>query len=188
MRTPHLTTTTGVTREQTTTHTYSPTQKWATFTYIGKETTVITNLFKKTNIKIAFRTNNTVQKLLLHKQQTSDLHSRPGVYKLTCPDCGKAYVTQTGRSFATQFQGHKNAFRTANHSSNFARHLIERTHSFGPIHNTMQILQLQNKGAHLNTIEQFYIHAEYTKNIHLNDDSSVFPSKNFDILLKPHQP
>jgi hypothetical protein len=50
-------------REQTAaTHTHPPTHKWATFTYIGKETTFITNLFKKANIKISFRTNTTIQK------------------------------------------------------------------------------------------------------------------------------
>jgi predicted methyltransferase len=82
-----------------TTHTQNPTPKWATFTYIGKETTFITNLFKKFNMKIAFRTNNTIQKLLIHKQHQTDIHSQSGVYKLTCPDCGKAYVGQTGILF-----------------------------------------------------------------------------------------
>ena len=145
-------------------------------------------------INIAFRTNNTIQKLLMHKQQTSDIHSQSGAYKLTCPDCSKAYVGQTSRSSATRFQEHNNAFRTANKSSNFARHLTEHTHthththSFGPIHSTMQILQLQNKGAHLTTIERVYIYAEYTKNNHLNDNSTIFPNKIFDTLLKPHQP
>ena len=56
------------------------------------------------------------------------------------------------------------------------------------IPNTMQILQLQNKGTHLNTIERFYIYAEYTKDNHLNDDSTVSPNKIFDTPLKPHQP
>jgi NCAIR mutase (PurE)-related protein len=73
-----------------------PTQKWTTFTCVGKETTFVTNLFKKTNIKIAFRTNNTIQKLLMRKQQTTDIHSHSRVYRLTCTDYGKAYVGQTG--------------------------------------------------------------------------------------------
>jgi hypothetical protein len=94
------------------THTQNPTPKWATFTYIGKETTFITNLFKKSNVKIAFRTNNTIQKLLIHKQHRTDTHSQPGVYKLTCPDCGKAYVGQTGRNFTTRFKEHKKNTRT----------------------------------------------------------------------------
>jgi len=34
----------------------------ASFTYIGKETTFITNLFKKTDLKIAWRTTYTIQK------------------------------------------------------------------------------------------------------------------------------
>jgi hypothetical protein len=54
----------------------------------------------------------------------------------------KAYVGETGRNFATSYKEHKNAFRTASHSSNFARYLIEHQHSFGHIHNTMQILKL----------------------------------------------
>jgi arginyl-tRNA--protein-N-Asp/Glu arginylyltransferase len=136
----------------------------------------------KTNVKTAFRTNNTIQKLLLHKQQITDIHSQSGVYKLTCPDCGKVYVGQTARNFATRFKEHKNAFRIASHSSNFAKHLIEHTHSFGPIHNTTQILHLQNKGALLNTLEQFHIYTEYTNNNHLNVDSTISHNKIFDIL------
>jgi len=50
----------------------------------------------------------------------------------------------------------------------------------------MQILQLQNKGANLNTTEGFYIYAEYTNNNHLYDDSTISPNKIFDTLLKPH--
>jgi len=124
----------------------------------------------------------------MHKQQKTEVHSQSGVYKLTCSDCREAYVGQTDRNLETRFREHKNAFRTASQSSNFAKHLMEGTHSFGPIHNTMQILQLQNKGAHLNNIERFYICAEYTKDNHLNDDSTVSPNKIFDTILKPDQP
>jgi len=61
------------------------------------------------------------------------------------------------------------------------------THSFGPIHNIMQILQLQNKGAHLNTLERFHIYTEYTNDNHLNDDMTIFPNKIFDTHVRPHQ-
>jgi len=75
------------------------TQKWAPFTYIGRETTFITNLFKKADLRITLRTNNTLQKLLMPKPQTVDKYSRSGAYTLTCPDCNKMYVGQAGRSF-----------------------------------------------------------------------------------------
>ena len=81
----------------TTTHT--PTHKWVTFTYIGKETNFITNLFRKTTLKIAFRTNSTLQSLLKHKQQVPDIYTQSGVYKLKFPDCNMAYVGQTGKAF-----------------------------------------------------------------------------------------
>ena len=109
------------------THTHPPTQKWAMFTYVGKETTYITNLFKRTDVKIAFWTNNTVQKLLMHNRQTTDIHSRSGVYKLTCPDSKKAYVGQTGRSFAIRFQEHKMTFKTGSKTPHGTLTLI-RTH------------------------------------------------------------
>jgi len=54
-------------------------QKWATFTYTGRETTFITNIFRRTNIKIAFRTNNTTGNKLLHKQQTTDKYTLSGI-------------------------------------------------------------------------------------------------------------
>jgi hypothetical protein len=40
------------------------TTKWAIFTYYGRETKEITKLFKEANIKIAFRTKNTIQNLV----------------------------------------------------------------------------------------------------------------------------
>jgi hypothetical protein len=168
--------------------TQTPTWKWTIFTYIGKETTFITNIFRKTNLKIVFRTSNTVQRLLMHRHRTSDTYAHSGVYKLTCPDCNKAYVGQTGRNFTARFNQHKNAFRTNSHSSRFAQHLLEQKNSFGTVHNTKQVLQRQNKGAHLNTIDRFHIYSEYTNDNHLNDNQTIFPNKIFDAVLNPHQP
>jgi hypothetical protein len=44
--------------------------KWAKLTYIGKETRFITKLFKNTYVKIAFTTDNTIEKCLAIKQET----------------------------------------------------------------------------------------------------------------------
>jgi hypothetical protein len=120
----------------------------------------------------------------MHKKQVTDTYTQSGVYKLTCPDCKKAYVGQTGRSFAVRFKEHKYAFRTNSHTSKFAEHLTEQAHSLDSIQNTMQVLRRQNKGAHLNTLERFYIYAEYVNNNHLNDEHTIFPNKIFDALLK----
>jgi hypothetical protein len=72
--------------------------------------------------------------------------------------------------------------------SNYARHILEHSHSFGPIQKTMQILQHQGKGTHLTTIERYYIYTEFSKNNHLNNEHNIFPNKILDALLKPYQP
>ena len=64
---------------------------------------------------------------------------------------------------------------------------MEQAHSFDTIHKTMEILQYQKKGAHLNTVERFYFHAEYTANNHLNDSQNIFPNAIFNTLLATHQ-
>jgi len=137
--------------------TTTTTRKWATFTYVGRQTTFIINLFKKTDLRIALLTNDTMQRLLMHNKLTrdkTDKYTQSRVYKLTCPDCNKTYVGQTGRMSLARFNEHKAAFKTNNNTSDYAKHLIEQTHSFSTIHNTMQILKRHNKGAYLNSIER----------------------------------
>jgi hypothetical protein len=177
---PYPKDTTPMTDEQLTNNT----QKWVCFTYVGKETIFITNLFRKTDLKTVLCTNNIIQSLLMHRQQTPDKYTQSTVYKLTCPDCNKAYVGQTGSSFITRFNEHKNAFRLNYCTSNFATHLTEKSHSFGPIHSTMQVLKHQTKGTHLNTVERFYIYKEYINNNHLNDEHTITPNRICETLLK----
>jgi len=103
---------------------------------------------------------------------------------ITSPDCNKAFVGQTGRSFIERFNEHKSAFKTNSHMSNYAKHILDQSQSFGPIHNTVQILQYHEKRTHLNAIEQYYIYAEFSKNKHLNDEHNISPNSIFDALLK----
>jgi len=62
--------------------------KWAKFTYIGKETRFITKIFRKSNIKVALATNNTIGKFLTTKQEeTTSKYNKSGIYQLKCPTC-----------------------------------------------------------------------------------------------------
>jgi hypothetical protein len=71
--------------------------------------------------------------------------------------------------------------------SKFAQHLNEHAHPFDTIHNTMEILQYEKKGTHLNTIERYYVCAEYATDNHLNDNQNIFSNAISDALLKTHQ-
>jgi hypothetical protein len=64
-------------------------------------------------------------------------------------------------------------FDINNHNSKYAQHLVEHEHTFGNIHNIMQVLQIKKKGTHLNTIKRFHIHKEAAQNNHLNDDHTI---------------
>ena len=165
-----------------------PTHIWANFTYIGKETSYITNIFRHTELKMAFRTSNTLGNLLTKKHQYHDTYSRSGVYKLNCPKCNKAYVGQTGRQFSTRYKEHMADFRHNNDRSSFAKHLNEEAHQFGPMEEIMQIIQYQGKEAHLNTIERYHIHTEFAAGNHLNYPQTRSPNAVFQTLTKYQQP
>jgi len=117
-----------------------------------------------------------------------DIYSQSEAYKLSCPNCNKAYIRQIGRRFSTRYNEHTTAFQNNNQAYSFAKHLNEEGHSFGPMKEIMQVLHRHKKGPHHNTIEGFHIHAESITNNHLNDDHTIFPIAIFDILLKTHHP
>jgi hypothetical protein len=143
----------------------------------------ITNIFRHTDIQIAFRANNTIQHLLTWRKPNPNQFSSSGVYRLTCPECNTAYVRQTRKCFSLRYNEHKYTFYNSP-SSSFAQHLDE-AHPFGPIHDIMKILHHRKKGPHLNTMVKFDIYTEYINGSHLNDEHTIFPNKIFDSLIKP---
>ena len=164
-------------------HTEQTRQKWATFTYFGKMTNLITRIFKNTDVKIAYRTRNSLGSQLGIKPPEIDIYSRSGIYKLNCQDCGKKYVGQTGRSFTKRFKEHLHSYRTNNTNSNFAQHLNENNHNMGTKEETMEIIHFQQKGKHLNTMEKFHIYIEALTNNHLNDQHTVnVNNKIFEVI------
>jgi predicted RNA-binding Zn-ribbon protein involved in translation (DUF1610 family) len=117
--------------------------KWAIFTITGPEISYITKLFKHTNLKIAFRTASNIQSYLNKNTCTKDIFAQSGVYELTCPSCGMAYVVQTGRDFRTRFNEHKRSFIHNNQTSKYALHLLEHSHTLGNMQDIMRVLQFQ---------------------------------------------
>jgi hypothetical protein len=90
----------------------TPRYTWAAFTYIGTETTYITKLFRHVNLKIAYTRNNSVEISLKPRVQTTNKYLVSGVYKLTFPDCGMAYVGQRDRFLKKSYKEHQLAFKS----------------------------------------------------------------------------
>jgi hypothetical protein len=66
-----------------------------------------------------------------------DKYEESGVYQLTCLDCHKLYVGQTGCSFRTRSNEHAQDYRHGNHRSNFVKHLLDCRHTLHPMEDSM---------------------------------------------------
>jgi hypothetical protein len=50
--------------------------KWAKFTFVGKETRLITKIFKNTNVKITFTTDNKIKNHLATRQKQTKINTK----------------------------------------------------------------------------------------------------------------
>jgi hypothetical protein len=135
-----------------------PKQKWATFTYIGKETRTITKVFKNINIRIAYKTKNTIQNHLQPKISNIDKYNKRGINKMRCNSCQLSYIGQTGRNFKARYKEHIRSIRINNPNTKYAQHILDTQHEYGPIANIMDILHIERKGQLMNTWERFHIY------------------------------
>jgi len=131
-------------------------KKWTTFTYHSPLVRKITNVFKNTNLNIAFKATNTASQLLRINNLNGE-YEKSGVYTITCPTCKKAYVGQTGRSLNARFKEHMRYVKTSNPKSAIAQHIISQQHEVGSIEETMRLLKTCNKSHKLNCWENYYI-------------------------------
>jgi hypothetical protein len=95
--------------------------KWATFTLHSPKVRKITNFFKHNNLKIAFKSNNTIPQLIRStNEDDTQIFNNSGVYKLTCK---QAYVGQTSRNLKQHYQEHIRYIKNNNPQSAFAQHI-----------------------------------------------------------------
>jgi len=78
--------------ENTTTKTQR--KKWIIFTYHSLLIHKVTNLFKSTELNMAFRTFNTIYNQLCDRIPQNEINPS-GLFKLQCKTCNKSYVGQT---------------------------------------------------------------------------------------------
>jgi hypothetical protein len=131
---------------------------WTTFTHYSQQIRKITNLFKNTNIRIAFRSTNTIKRITKRKTNNSSPdYDKSGIYKIKCNTCHRSYIGQTKRSLKLRYQEHFRYIRNNNPQSAYAQHILNNRHEYGPMHNTMELLKQINKTKFLIPYEQLYI-------------------------------
>jgi len=80
-------------------------KNWITFTYHSPSIHKVTNLFKRTNLKIAFRPTKTIYQQLSNKANNPN-PSGIYEYQLKCNTFNRIYVGQSGRPITTRHREH----------------------------------------------------------------------------------
>lgn len=136
---------------------------------------VLTNIFKKINMTVAFRTTNNI-KSILHYKSTKPIKEMSGVYKITCDDCDSFYIGQTGRAFIKRFKEHLPKNDIQNTKSNYARHLINNNHNYTNFETNFKPLHVCKKGKYMDVMEEFEIYKafkQYKKANNLYDSEFI---------------
>jgi hypothetical protein len=174
-------------------HPNTPThdKKWATFTHSSPHVRKITNLFKNTNVRVAFKSNNTIAQLMKTHTTTTpppNPHDTSGIYSLTCNTCQLTYVGQICRTLRIRYQGHTRYIRNNDPQSAYALHIRQNRHEYGPIDTTMTLLKPLNNTSLLTPYEQYYIHSLHKNGKLIPEQSRGDPSPLILLAIDPSQP
>jgi hypothetical protein len=121
--------------------------KWAIFTYTGKETRFITKLLKEFNINISYRTRNTIENIITMRRSHRNQYDESRVCGLKCQNCSSMYIGQTGRSFKIRYKEHVQDIKNNKSRTGFSHHILNTGHAYDSMGN----LNFQEKGIYLNT-------------------------------------
>jgi hypothetical protein len=164
--------------------------KWATFTYTSPQIRKLTNIFKHTNIEIAFKYNNTLSCLSKPTPKThpSAPYDKCGVYSLSCITCNKKYVGQTSHSLNLRHKEHVRYIKYNNPQSACALHILNNQHKYGPIEKTMTLLKPIQNTSLLTPYKHFYIQSLYKAGNLISEQNPFEPNPLIQLALNPSHP
>jgi hypothetical protein len=93
------------------------------------------------------------------------------------------YIGQTGRNLKTRFKENIQDIRNNRTNTGYSQHIINTGHEYGNIENTLNILNVQKKGAFLNTLEKFHIYQKQKTDNLLNESCTYTYNPIFEFLL-----
>ena len=158
-----------------------------TFTYHCTKVRAVTNLFRNTNIKIAFKTANTTQKILRPKRQNSTSEFEKSIiYKITCKTCSKAYVGQTSRNLRARHLEHTRYIKNNDPKSAYTLHILKNRHECGNMNDTMTLPKGIDKQTLLIRTEQLYIQTLHSNNELIPEQIPNEPNPLFELLQIQH--
>jgi hypothetical protein len=157
-------------------------KKWVTFTYHSPIIRKVTNLFKNTEIRIAFRATNTIYQQLAERTQNKN-PSR--IYEVKCKTCNKKYVGQSGRPITTRHKEHIRYIRSNNTTSAYAAHILNNRHENGTAENTLKLINPCRKGQKMNNWENLHIQIYHQLDRLITEQQVNKPNPLYELAQPP---
>jgi len=158
-------------------------KKWIIFTYHSPLVRKVNNLFKNTDINIAFKANNTIYQQLAPK---ADNRNPSGIYEIKCNTCSKNYVGQSGRLITIRHKEHIRYIKTNNPASAYATHILNNRHEYGTANDTLKLIYPCRKSKKMNHWENMYIQIYRQQNLLITEQQVNEPNPLFELAQLPH--
>jgi hypothetical protein len=94
------------------------------------------------------------------------------------------YVGQTGCNFRTRYKAHIREIQRNRKTSKYAQHILNTTHNYDAIENTMRMLHVEMKGRMLDTLENCHIYTLTKQGIQINETSRNMYNPMYEFLAK----
>ena len=107
--------------------------KWAMFTYSSPQIREVTNNFKHTNIRLAFKFQNSRLSKPINKTPPTAPYDRCDIYLLSCMTCNKEYVGKASHNFKLRYKEHELYIKNNNLQSAYVFHILNNRHEYDPI-------------------------------------------------------
>jgi hypothetical protein len=144
--------------------------------------TKVTNLFKHTNLKIAFRSSNTI-----HQQLSPKLNNAKsiGIYQLKCNTCKNIYIGQVGKSITTRHKEHLRYIKNNNPTDAYVMHILNNRNEFGPAEQNLKLLKPCTKRTRMDCWKALFVHMHQKHNILIPEQRVIDSNPLFDLAYTP---
>ena len=88
-------------------------------------------------------------------------HERSSIYRLTCNTCNVSYVGQINGTLQQWYKEHKRYIKHNDWQSAYAVHILNNRHEYGPITDTVELLQNISNPTMLLPSEQLFTHSHH---------------------------
>lgn len=154
-------------------NTYITTHKmWVTFTFHSPLVWKLTDLFCNTNLKIAFWS---IHKLLCIQTNNTITKHQSGMSQMKCQTCKHSRIGQIGRKLEVDTKSTFAMSRLTTHSQPMPV-------TFSTVHVNMTLLQLVQKGRHLNILQNYFIQLFQYSNMIINEQTLKERNQLFELI------